>query len=72
MDYIEYIDNFKLEPNQSFISNVKRFYQETETISTFHHGQMVAKEAVSLSKKHSEQTLPGRTSARCQRIYSPK
>lgn len=55
MDYIEYINNFKLKANQNFIDNVRRFYQETETISTFHHGQMVAKEAVSLSKKHSEQ-----------------
>lgn len=55
MDYIAYINSFTLEQTQSFLENVKRFYQDTDTISTFHHGQMVAKEAVSLSNEYHEQ-----------------
>lgn len=55
MDYIKYINDFRLQTNQSFVENIERFYQETETISTFYHGQMVAKEAVSLSKEYHEQ-----------------
>ncbi|MDR4934394.1 bis(5'-nucleosyl)-tetraphosphatase (symmetrical) YqeK [Companilactobacillus paralimentarius] len=55
MDYIKYINDFRLQTNQSFVENIERFYQETETISTFYHGQMAAKEVVSLSKEYHEQ-----------------
>lgn len=58
MDYIKYINDFKLQSDQSFLENVKRFYEETDTTTTFYHGQMVANEAVKLSNENHSQLYP--------------